>query len=102
MVRVTLLGPVGVESAGAAAALGGAKQRAVFALLALDVGRVVSLDRLILGLWRDDPPAQAMMALQSYVSRLRRVLAGVSSPGWDSWILTGPRAGCWICRPRVS
>jgi len=73
-VRVTLLGPVGVESAGAVVALGGPKQRAVFALLALDVGRVVSLDRLILELWRDEPPAQATMALQSYVSRLRRVL----------------------------
>ena len=88
--RVTLLGPVGVESAGAAVALGGPKQRAVFALLALDVGRVVSLDRLILELWRDEPPAQATMALQSYVSRLRRVLAGVASPGAGSWIVTRP------------
>ena len=88
--RVTLLGPVGVESAGAVVALGGPKQRAVFALLALDVGRVVSLDRLILELWRDEPPAQATMALQSYVSRLRRVLAGVASPGAGSSIVTKP------------
>jgi len=40
-VRVTLLGPVGVESAGAVVALGGPKQRAVFALLALDVATPV-------------------------------------------------------------
>ena len=88
--RVTLLGPVGVESVGAVVALGGPKQRAVFALLALDVGRVVSLDRLILELWRDEPPAQATMALQSNVSRLRRVLAGATSPGAGSAIVTRP------------
>jgi DNA-binding SARP family transcriptional activator len=40
-VRVTLLGPVAAEVDGAAVALGGRRQRAAFALLALDVGRVV-------------------------------------------------------------
>ncbi|MDX6299089.1 MAG: hypothetical protein QOF53_303 [Nocardioidaceae bacterium] len=80
--RVLLLGPVRAEADdGAAVALGGPKQRAVFTALALNAGRVVSLDRLISELWSDEPPARATMALQSIVSRLRRILAAVPSDG---------------------
>src|SRR3954471_3990900 len=78
--RITLLGPVELVSQGAAVPLGGRKQRAVFALLALDAGRVVPVDRLLRELRPEDPPSQSMMALQSYVSRLRRVLAGIEVP----------------------
>ncbi|MBU2663604.1 AAA family ATPase [Actinoplanes bogorensis] len=88
--KVTLLGPVAAESGGRELALGGLKQRAVFALLALEAGRVVPLDRLIDELWRDEPPARATLSLQSYMSRLRRILAGAPDaprivtrpPGW--------------------
>ena len=73
--RVTLFGSVEMVSGGAPVSLGGPKQRAVFGLLALNAGRVVPLDRLMLDLWQDEPPDQAMNAVQSYVSRLRRVLA---------------------------
>jgi len=76
-----LLGPVGAEVDGVAVPLGGPKQRTVFALLALNAGRVVSLDRLIHELWSDDPPARATMALQSIVSRLRRILAAIPDDG---------------------
>lgn len=37
-------------------------------------GRIVSSDHLIEVLWGDDPPESAMNTLQSYVSRLRRLL----------------------------
>lgn len=74
-VRVTLLGPIAAEVDGVVVPLGGRRQRAVFAILALSAGRVVSLDHLARVLWQDEPPAQATMALQSLVSRLRRVLA---------------------------
>jgi len=97
-VRITLLGSVSLTVDGVAVPLGGPKQRAVVSLLALDVGRVVPLDRLIQELWRDDPPAQAMMALQSYISRLRRVLAGVAAPGAASWIATKPPG--WVLNVR--
>lgn len=80
MMRITLLGPVELLSQGAAAPLGGRKQRAVFALLALDAGRVVPVDRLLRELWPDDPPSQSMMPLQSCVSRLRRVLSRIDVP----------------------
>ncbi len=56
--------------------LGGSKQRAVLAMLALRVGRTVSADELIDGLWGDRPPASAAKNVQLYVSRLRRALAG--------------------------
>src|SRR3954453_18614845 len=90
--RITLLGPVELVSQGAAVPLGGRKQRAVFALLALDAGRVVPVDRLLRELWPDDPPSQSMTALQSCVSRLRRVLSGIEVPAGDTAprILTKP------------
>jgi DNA-binding SARP family transcriptional activator len=86
-VKVSLLGPVSAESGGAEVNLGGRQQRAVFALLALNAGRVVPMDRLVDELWRDEPPSRATLSLQSYISRLRRVLAGAAQivtrpPGW--------------------
>jgi DNA-binding SARP family transcriptional activator/tetratricopeptide (TPR) repeat protein len=94
-VRVTLLGPVVADVDGAVVALGGSRQRAVFAILALNVGRVVSLDHLVRVLWEDDPPAQATMALQSLVSRLRRVLLLQGGEGVERpQILT--RAPGWV------
>ena len=85
--RVTLLGPVSAECDGTDLSLGGSKQRAVFALLALNAGRVVPLDRLVDELWRDEPPSRATLSLQSYISRLRRVLGAAAPivtrpPGW--------------------
>ena len=73
--RVRLLGPVSAEAHGVPLRLGGRKQRAVFALLALQVNRAVALDRLVDELWRDEAPAQATLSLQSYISRLRRIIA---------------------------
>src|SRR4051812_26203468 len=87
---VTLLGSVAAEVAGAAVPLGGRRQRAVFAILALNVGHVVSLDHLVRVLWEDDPPAQATMALQSLVSRLRRVLRNFEQGVTAAQILTRP------------
>src|SRR5690348_4066974 len=52
----------------------GAKLRALLAMLALDCGRVVPIDRLTDGLWGDDPPAGVTNSLQGLVSKLRRVL----------------------------
>jgi DNA-binding SARP family transcriptional activator len=90
-VRVTLLGPVAAAADGTALPLGGLKQRAVFALMALNAGRVVALDRLVDELWNDEPPSRATLSLQSYVARLRRVLAGAPvADGEPPQILTRP------------
>src|SRR5829696_2666426 len=89
--RVTLLGPVAAAAGGRELTLGGLKQRAVFALLALNAGRVVPLDRLVDELWADEPPSRATLSLQSYVARLRHVLAAVSAQEGDApRILTRP------------
>ncbi|MFD5328304.1 BTAD domain-containing putative transcriptional regulator [Streptomyces sp. NPDC127092] len=64
-----LLGPLTVDGAPAP---GGPRVRALLALLLLDAGRVVPVERLVDGLYGDEPPAAAANALQSQVSRLRR------------------------------
>src|ERR1700712_3498229 len=89
--RVRLLGPVSAEMHGTPLGLGTRKQRAVFPLLALRVNNPVSLDRLVDELWRDEPPAQATLSLQSYISRLRRTIS-ITQPGREPapQILTRP------------
>jgi DNA-binding SARP family transcriptional activator/ABC-type branched-subunit amino acid transport system substrate-binding protein len=54
--------------------LGGAKQKALLALLLLNSPEVVSSDRLIDELWGESPPADAQTALHAHVSRLRKLL----------------------------
>jgi basic membrane lipoprotein Med (substrate-binding protein (PBP1-ABC) superfamily)/DNA-binding SARP family transcriptional activator len=86
-VRFEVLGPtrvVATAGAGAAAGrpdaplvLGGPKQRLVLALLLAHPNTVVSLDRLVDGLWGDDPPDSARHTVQSYVSELRKLLGPV-------------------------
>jgi YVTN family beta-propeller protein len=69
-----ILGPLEVVDDGRKLPLGGAKQRALLALLLLHPNRVVSRDRLIDELWDTDPPETARTALQVHVSQLRKVL----------------------------
>jgi class 3 adenylate cyclase/tetratricopeptide (TPR) repeat protein len=74
--EVRLLGSVEAVADGRALALGGPKQRAVLAVLALRANAPVSLDQLIEGLWGEEAPQSAPKMVQLYVSRLRRLLAG--------------------------
>lgn len=74
-----VLGFLEVHGRGGLVALGGTKQRAVFAMLALQCNHVVSVDHLLEGLWAGDVPSTAANALQVYVSRLRRVLRTAES-----------------------
>jgi DNA-binding SARP family transcriptional activator/basic membrane lipoprotein Med (substrate-binding protein (PBP1-ABC) superfamily) len=62
--------------AGTSISLGGAKQRAVLAVLLLRAGEVVPVGRLIDEVWGDDPPPSAAHSLESYVSRLRQLFNG--------------------------
>ncbi|MET0461395.1 MAG: BTAD domain-containing putative transcriptional regulator [Ilumatobacteraceae bacterium] len=71
---IRLLGPIAAERDGAPLSLGGPRQRAVLARLALVSGQVVTVDRLVDDVWAGDPPATAVNTLQSYVSLLRRAL----------------------------
>jgi DNA-binding SARP family transcriptional activator len=68
-----VLGPLEVRGESGPLQLGGAKQRALLALLLLNANRVVPRDRLIDELWGDEPPDNAVTAVQVYVSRLRKL-----------------------------
>jgi DNA-binding SARP family transcriptional activator len=74
VIEFRILGPLDAVADGDSLPLGGAKQRAVLALLLLEAGRVVSTDRLIDALWSGEPPATATASLQNFVSQLRKVL----------------------------
>jgi DNA-binding SARP family transcriptional activator len=73
-VEFRVLGPLEVLDDSIGLALGGAKQRAVLAILLVHRGEVVSSDRLIDELWGEHPPATAAKTLQGYVSHLRKAL----------------------------
>jgi predicted ATPase/DNA-binding SARP family transcriptional activator len=79
--RIELLGPIEAWVDSRPVALGGQRPRALFAVLALMAGRVVTTDRLIDGLWGDDPPARARDSLQMHVSRLRKALTEAGADG---------------------
>jgi DNA-binding SARP family transcriptional activator len=69
-----ILGPLEVVEDGVRLAVRGAKQRGLLAILLLHANEVVSADRLLDGLWEEQPPATAQKALQVYVSQLRKLL----------------------------
>ena len=69
-----VLGPLEVVENGRAVPLGGRKQRAVLAMLLLQVDQPMSKETLIEGIWGEQPPASASETLDTYVYRLRRLL----------------------------
>ncbi|MGH1563522.1 ATP-binding protein [Mumia sp. DW29H23] len=76
--QVQLLGPVAVTVDGEAVDLGGPRNRALVARLALAAPHAVATETLVDDLWGADPPRHAHNALQSVVSRTRsRLPAGV-------------------------
>ncbi|GAA4594594.1 BTAD domain-containing putative transcriptional regulator [Planotetraspora phitsanulokensis] len=75
LVQFGILGPLEVRtSAGESISVGGPRPRALLALLLLDAGRLVGVERLVDGQYGDHPPAGAANAIQAHVSRLRRNL----------------------------
>ena len=72
--EIWILGPVELRRDGAAVHVGGPRQRALLALLALHANEVVSSERLIQELFGPDAPDTSANALQAAVSRLRRLL----------------------------
>src|SRR5262249_22412756 len=76
-VEIRVLGPLDVRSDGVSIRLGGRKQRTVLALLAADVGKRVSVDALIDGVWGEEPTTAARSTLQTYVSNLRAAVGDV-------------------------
>jgi len=69
-----ILGSLEVDGGGGPVELGGARQRALLAILLLRRNAVVPADRLIEELYDGRPPATAAKSLQAHVSRLRSAL----------------------------
>ncbi|MFB7366171.1 AfsR/SARP family transcriptional regulator [Streptomyces hydrogenans] len=72
--RFGVLGPVRAWRDGEALATGSPQQRALLAALLLRGGRTATAAELIDALWGEEPPSQALAALRTYASRLRKVL----------------------------
>src|SRR5436309_12651333 len=71
MLEFRILGPLEVVNDQGPLTLGGAKQRALLALLLLNAGRVVPTDTLVDQLWGERPPRTAVTSLQNFLSHLR-------------------------------
>jgi YVTN family beta-propeller protein len=96
---VGILGAVEARVGGGIVDLGGRKPAALLALLALGNGDGVSTERLIDGLWGDDPPRTARKSLQVHVSRLRSVLGdGVVETVPQGYVLRLDRAAVDLLR----
>jgi DNA-binding SARP family transcriptional activator len=85
--RIQVLGPVAAELDGRLLLLGGPKQRAVLAALALQAGRAVSVDALLAAVWGEEAPGAATKTLQVYVANLRRALEPDRAPGSPPGVL---------------
>jgi YVTN family beta-propeller protein len=79
--EIKLLGAIEACADGIPLPVGGPRQRAVLADLALHAGQAVSIVQLIDDLWGDRPPASAKSTLESYVYRLRQVLNASDAAG---------------------
>jgi DNA-binding SARP family transcriptional activator len=69
-----VLGPLVARRSGRPLPLGGARQRAVLAILLLHANEMLSVDRLIAEVWGTDPPDTAVKMIRNNVSRLRSLL----------------------------
>jgi predicted ATPase/DNA-binding SARP family transcriptional activator len=103
-IDIRVLGPLEVVLDGDPVEVPGRRERAVLALLAVEVGRPVDVTRLSRLLWADEPPRTADKTLQTFVSRLRHVLGDV--PGRlvrreRSYLLALPREATDLGRFRI-
>jgi DNA-binding SARP family transcriptional activator len=87
-----ILGPLEVRADSRPVALGGARPRAVFAVLALHANQPVSAERLALALWGEDAPPSAVKTVQVYVA-LRKALEDPDA------LVTTPAGYCLRVRP---
>ena len=74
MVDLRILGSIEALDGERALPLGGERQRGVLAILLINRGKVVTVDRIVDLLWGERPPETAAKTVQVYVSRLRKVL----------------------------
>ncbi|MFE9819598.1 BTAD domain-containing putative transcriptional regulator [Streptomyces sp. NBC_00236] len=79
----SLLGPVRARRGEESLPSGSPQQRALLTALLLRGGRTATAAELIDAIWGEDPPSQALAAVRTYASRLRKTL-GPSTLASDS------------------
>jgi DNA-binding SARP family transcriptional activator len=79
--ELRILGPLDVRAGGRTVALGGAKPRAVPAVLALHANQPVSAERLAVALWGEDAPPSAVKTVQVYVAPPRSSTTTIAPRG---------------------
>ncbi|MCX2968261.1 MULTISPECIES: AfsR/SARP family transcriptional regulator [Streptomyces] len=92
--RFAVLGPIRAWRDGEALNTGSPQQKALLGALLLRGGHTATAPELVDGIWGEEPPQQALAALRTYASRLRKVLGAqtlVSESGGYA-IRTGPAA----------
>lgn len=94
--EIRLLGPVRLDTADGPVGLGPRRRRLVLAVLALEVNRVVPVERLVDLAWPVDPPRTATHAIRVCVSGLRSVLSAAGAGQHDTTIDT--RGGGYLLR----
>ncbi|MGW2826166.1 BTAD domain-containing putative transcriptional regulator [Streptomyces sp. NPDC001443] len=92
--RFGLLGPVRAWRGEEPLATGSPQQRALLAALLLREGRTATAAELIDALWGEEPPSQALAAVRTYASRLRKALdPGVLASESGGYAIRSPGAG---------
>ncbi|MCX5311440.1 BTAD domain-containing putative transcriptional regulator [Streptomyces sp. NBC_00154] len=72
--RFAVLGPVRAWRGGEPLPSGSPQQRALLTALLLRDGRTATAAELIDAIWGEEPPSQALAAVRTYASRLRKIL----------------------------
>ena len=85
--RVRLFGPVEFEIHGSTATMSGVRMSVLVVRLAVDAGRVVSLEQLVDSVWGEEPPKTVRSSIQVHVSQLRRTLRDI---GLDDVVVSRP------------
>jgi DNA-binding SARP family transcriptional activator len=73
---IALLGPLRVRLGDRDLAIGSGRLQAVLAMLAMEVGRPVSTERLARAVWGEQLPVNVRKTVQTSIVRLRRLLGG--------------------------
>ncbi|GAA4439859.1 AfsR/SARP family transcriptional regulator [Phytohabitans houttuyneae] len=79
--ELRLLGPVEVHTGTRRLAGGRPQQAVVLAALAVDAGRLVPVESLIVRVWGSSPPPRARQLLQTHINRIRRMLGEAAGGG---------------------
>ncbi|XVV06046.1 BTAD domain-containing putative transcriptional regulator [Actinosynnema sp. CA-248983] len=79
-IRYAALGPLTAWREAEQIELGWAKQQSVLGVMLLGLNQPVPLRRIVDGVWGEQVPRDSRNAVQTYISRLRRVLRGPDEP----------------------